>query len=112
MMKKRCIMLFSGFVVVVIASMISRYYFMGTFPSFLAEMKLSNQEKKLSLQEMGNKVLVALSEKDFSALSENIAEDGVDVLPYPYEENLDHVQKIKKEEKSDFSSLFSGKLEW
>ncbi len=107
-LKTRCITVFIGFVIVVIVSMITRYHITGSLPHFLAEMKFTMGSTKLSLSETGEKILTALSQKDFASLSEYLADEGVDFLPYPYEENLDRVQTIQKEKKSDFSSLFSG----
>ena len=114
-LKRRVFCVFCGLLMVFFVGLWGHYHYFGNFPHFfawdLSDLKL-RPLKSQNLQEIWNGVLSLLSQKDFSALSEYLADDGVDFLPYPYEENLDRIQTIKKEKKSDFSSLFSGIWEW
>ena len=110
-LKSRIIFVFCCLVFVFLCGLFGHYYYFGKFPHFfawdLSDLKLRSFVAQ-DLHTLWKNILIWLSQKDFSSLSEYLADDGVDFLPYPYEKNLDRIQTIKKEGKSDFSSLSSS----
>ena len=83
-MKRNLVIVFAGLVIVTLGTWIYREQFLlsndeiiDNIPSFTEKLLSESSEEILLLNELGEKVLYYLSEKNFEALSLYISRDGL-----------------------------------